>query len=369
MSEKTTFSYWEKTSFLEPRDLIIIGAGIVGMSAGLFYKRANPKAQVLILDKGFMPEGASTRNAGFACIGSVGEHVSDMEKEAAEKIRIRIAMRYRGLQLLRSTLGDDAIRYEPTGGYELFTSADEHDEAAQHIPAFNGWVEELISEKQVYKSSTLNGYPIIFNRLEGMLHPGKMMQRLLGLTAQEGVEVQWKCPVSELADDGSVVLEGGIELRSKQVLVACNGFTSRLLPGIGIRPARGFVMVTNEQEILPWRGTFHHDRGYIYFRNLDNRLLIGGARNLAAQEEETDRFGVNPVIKNHLCTFASEVLRLSPEWKIDYEWSGIMGFTDTKTPVLKRLDSTRVVAAGLSGMGVAIGMQIGKEAAALLNNE
>lgn len=369
MRESSTFSFWEKDTFLKPWDLIVVGAGIVGLSSVLFYKRDRPQSRVLVLDKGFLPRGASTRNAGFACIGSITEHVADMDKESEEIIKERIAMRYRGLQLLRSTLGDEAIRYEPSGGFELFTSKDRFSEAEEYIPKFNRWLQELVGEEEVYANASLNGYPVIHNHLEGMLHPGMMMQTLAKLVISEGVDIRWNYPVAGTPEGGFVALNNGMELKSKQVLIACNGFTPRLLPDVAVCPARGFVMVTNEQQELSWKGTFHHDRGYIYFRNLGNRLLIGGGRNIAREEETTDRFGVNPAIKNYLCRFVDDVLRLPESWKVDYEWSGIMGFTDTKTPVVKRLDDSRVVAAGLSGMGIAIGMQIGREAAGLLNNK
>lgn len=366
MSVSTIFSYWEKDAFLQPWDLIVTGAGIVGLSSALFYKRSRPGARVLVLDKGFLPEGASTRNAGFACIGSIGEHVADMEMESAEGIKERIDRRYRGLQLLRATLGDEIIRYEPSGGYELFTSEEKFNEVSEFIPLFNSWLKELTGEKDVYEQTHLNGYPVISNRLEGMLHPGRMMQALAELTIREGVDIRWNSPVAEVSAEGPLRLVNGMELVCEQLLVATNGFTPQLLPDVAIQPGRGLVMVTNEQQELPWKGTFHHDRGYIYFRNLGNRLLIGGARNRAREEEATNQFGVNPVIKKHLCAFVDEVLQLPSGWNIDYEWSGIMGFTSTKTPIIRRLDSTRVVAAGLSGMGIAIGMQVGKEAAGLL---
>jgi glycine/D-amino acid oxidase-like deaminating enzyme len=139
-----------------------------------------------------------------------------------------------------------------------------------------------------------------------------------------------------------------------------------LLPELPIKPARGYVFVTNELNSLPWKGTFHHDRGYIYFRNIGNRLLIGGARNLAEVQETTDRFGINEKIRNHLIQFSREVLGLGEDWQIEHEWSGIMGFTESKSPILKRLDDHRFVAAGLSGMGVAIGTKIGKMASEML---
>ncbi|MDZ7772373.1 MAG: FAD-dependent oxidoreductase [Balneolaceae bacterium] len=359
-------SFWEKESFLAPCDLIVVGAGIVGLSAALFYKRDHPDSRVIVLDKGAMPEGASTRNAGFACIGSISEHVADMQKESPENIGRRIVRRYRGLQLLRETLGDEAIGYEACGGCDFFTDREAFEHSLEHVEEFNAWLKELTGENQVYSEDTLNGYPVIRNRLEGALRPGRMMQHLVRRAAAEGIEIRWNSPVASVGE-GEAVLEDGQCWSSSRVLVACNGFSRRLLPEVSVAPARGYVMVTDPQPDLPWRGIFHHDRGYVYFRSVDDRLLIGGARNIAMEEEETDRFGINKKIRSHLVSFVNEHLLPGQDWSVEYEWSGIMGFTPTKTPEIRQVRPGVHVAAGLSGMGIAIGMEIARQAAGELD--
>lgn len=359
-------SYWEQESFLKPYDLIIVGAGIVGLSSALFYKHNHPHARVAVLERGFLPQGASTRNAGFACVGSIGEHVADLNKESETGIKERIRRRYEGLQLLKDMLGEEAIGYEPCGGYEFFKSEKVFQQVAPYIDRFNGWMTELTGEEEVYSEDKLQGYPVIQNRLEGALHPGMMMQQLAGKVSEAGVEIKWNSEVEIAAEDGVVNLSNGVELKAEKVLFAANGFIRRLLTDLDVSPARGYVMVTNGQANLPWKGIFHHDRGYIYFRNVGNRLLIGGARNLDKETEGTDRFGTNEQIKMHLKNFVSDTLRLQNDWEIDYEWSGIMGFTSTKTPLIEQIDDRRYVAAGLSGMGIAIGMEVGRTAAQMI---
>lgn len=368
---KSQASFWEADVSKNRYDLIVVGAGIVGLSSALFYKRKHSEKQVLVLDRASYPLGASTRNAGFACVGSIGEHLADMEKESEKNIGRRISRRYRGLQLLKETLGEKAIGYEACGGYEFFNSQQKFKEVAPEIDHFNGWLEELLGEEGVYEARRLEGYPVIYNRLEGALHPGKMMQELIRKVSESGVEIWWNTPVQEVGSSGEVELQNGesssLTLKGQNVLLAVNGFARKLLPEIEVHPARGLVLVTDEQDVMPWKGTFHHDRGYIYFRNIGNRLLIGGARNIAVEEEETNQFGINERIKDYLIGFVSNDLRLPPGWQIDYEWSGIMGFTPTKTPIVEQIEDCRYIAAGLSGMGIAIGMDVGHTAAEMIN--
>ncbi len=338
----------------------------MGLSSALFYKQQNPSTRVAVLERGFLPQGASTRNAGFACVGSIGEHLADMEKESEQNIKNRIKRRYEGLQLLKETLGEEEIGYDHCGGFEFFKSQRKFENVASEIDRFNGWMKELIGESDVYSTDELQGYPVVRNRLEGALHPGKMMEALAKKVSSSGVDIKWNSRVEDVTREGVVSIANGPKIQSDNVLFAANGFVRRLLPDIEITPARGFVMVTNEQENLPWKGIFHHDRGYIYFRNVGNRLLIGGARNLDKDGEQTDQFGTNETIKAHLKEFVSQTLKLGNNWNIDYEWSGIMGFSSTKTPIVEQLDQRRFVAAGLSGMGIAIGMEVAKNAVSIV---
>ena len=361
MSER---SFWETELYNRSYDLIVVGAGLTGQSAAYFFKKENPGAKVLVVDRGFFPLGASTRNAGFACFGSVTEHMADIELESEEKIINRIGRRIKGLNLLRETLGDENIEYQEPGSFEIFRKQENFDQAADFLAICNRWLEEAAGLKNVYSVENFLHYPAIKIQHEGCLHPGKMMSTLYDLNLKSGVEFRWNSPVEHLdADEASVNIHNGVKLKAENLLVATNAFTSSLLKDIVINPGRGFVFITKRIDNLQWKGTFHFDRGYYYFRNVGDRLLLGGARSLNIDVETTVEFGVNTLIRDHLKNFANEVLKLPQDWEIEQEWSGIMGFTANKSPILQRTGNRGMVAAGLSGMGVALGMQLGKEAA------
>ncbi|MEX0719660.1 MAG: FAD-binding oxidoreductase [Balneolaceae bacterium] len=368
--QNSGMSYWEKELFGIEYDLIIIGGGLTGQSVSYFYKKKHPDAKVLVLDRGFFPLGASTRNAGFACFGSITEHIADMKLESEAKIIDRIRRRFNGLNLLRETLGDDNIQYEEPGSYEIFTDKKIYQEAVAHLEQVNRWLVEATGVENVYSSAEINGFPAIKIELEGCLHPGKMIKTLYHKNLNEGVEFRWETHVVEIGkQDGIIRLKNGVELKSRQIIVATNSFTSSLIKEVKINAGRGYVFITKAIPDLKWLGTFHYDRGYYYFRNIGkDRILLGGARSVDIEKETTTEFGVNHTIKNHLMEFATKILKLPQGWEIEQEWSGIMGFTKTKCPVLEKVGNRCYVVAGLSGMGVALGMQLGKEAAELLDN-
>ena len=111
-------SFWEKKNFIH-YDFIVIGAGITGLSTACSIKEKNPRANVLVLERGLLPTGASTKNAGFACIGSLSEKLADLELLGENKFLQLIEDRIKGLAMLRKRLGDDHIGYQNNGGFEL----------------------------------------------------------------------------------------------------------------------------------------------------------------------------------------------------------------------------------------------------------
>ena len=73
-------SYWEYTSWFSNIDYAIVGSGIVGLCCALRLRERFPDAKILILERGALPQGASTKNAGFACFGSISEILDDLKK-------------------------------------------------------------------------------------------------------------------------------------------------------------------------------------------------------------------------------------------------------------------------------------------------
>jgi glycine/D-amino acid oxidase-like deaminating enzyme len=108
------------------------------------------------------------------------------------------------------------------------------------------------------------------------------------------------------------------------------------------------------------------DKGYYYFRNIDNRILLGGGRNLAFEEETTTKLGQTELIQNRLEELLKEVILPNTDFKIAHRWSGIMGLGSAKNPIVEQLSEHVYCGVRLGGMGVAIGSLIGQELADLV---
>ena len=79
-------SYWEKEEWFSNVDFTIVGSGIVGLSTALNLRKNYPKAKILVLERGLLPQGASTKNAGFACFGSISEVLSDLKSHSEDEV-------------------------------------------------------------------------------------------------------------------------------------------------------------------------------------------------------------------------------------------------------------------------------------------
>jgi len=152
----------------------------------------------------------------------------------------------------------------------------------------------------------------------------------------------------------------------KKVLIATNGFAKTFLQEEDITPARNQVIITNPVKNASIQGCFHYDKGYFYFRNIDGRILLGGGRNLAKENEATTEFGFTSLIQNALHDLLRKVILPNQDFEIEHQWSGILGVGESKKPIIKKASENIFVSVRLGGMGVAIGSLVGEEGAELL---
>ncbi|AGC77051.1 glycine/D-amino acid oxidase-like deaminating enzyme [Nonlabens dokdonensis] len=366
-------SYWEIKSWLTDVDFTIIGSGIVGLNCAIHLKNRFPKSKVLLLEKGVLPQGASTKNAGFACFGSLSELIDDLKHHSEEEVLDLVRQRVDGLQVLRSTLGDQAIDYQELGGYELFVQDDLelYEKCKEQKDRINSLLHPIFKAPVFNWHENAFGFENLkqhysFNPFEGQIDTGKMMSSLLRLTLNKDIKILNNTIVEELSDSGDQVhiKTNHFEFVTSKVFVATNGFASQLL-NEKIKPARAQVLITKPIKDLQIKGTFHLDRGYYYFRNIDNRILFGGGRNLDIKGEQTTELAQTKLIQDSLEELLKTTIFPNTPFEIDHRWSGIMGIGKTKKPVVKQIGNNMYCGVKLGGMGVAIGSSIGKKLAQL----
>ncbi|MEL6638715.1 MAG: FAD-dependent oxidoreductase [Bacteroidota bacterium] len=378
-SRSPQLSYWERNQYFQDLDVLIVGAGIVGLNAALHLHDRWPQLRIAIWERGPLPAGASSRNAGFACFGSVTELLDDLQRHSEEEVLQLLERRWRGLLRLRQILGDQILDYREWGGYEIFRPGEEESYRAccDQLASLNRQIAPIVGQRAVYQRADERiadfGFAgvqhLIVNRAEGQIDTGAMMRGLIELVRSRGIALLNGLGLSHWEREGSAwraVADNGWELRTQKLLLATNGFAPQLIPELELAPARNQVLITDPIPGLPVKGCFHYDRGYFYFRNIHSRLLLGGGRHLARSAEQTDAFGTSSLVREALLRLLREVILPDREVGIAQWWSGILGLGEQKLPIVRELAPGLVVAVRLGGMGVAIGSLVGQEAADLI---
>ncbi len=372
-------SFWEKNSYFSNIDVLVIGSGIVGLNTARAIKEQQPNHKILVIDRGFLPYGASTRNAGFACFGSLTELMDDLTRMTESEVFDLVQRRWEGLKKLRTLLGDKNIGYEALGGYEVFATADEknYKHCNDQLDYFNDSLFKITGIKNSYqkKDNCIADFGfdhvqhLIINTGEGQIDTGKMMQSLLKYVREKGVEVLNGIEIKsfeEINDGIKISTSQGFSFHAKQVVITTNAFAKQLLPELEIEPGRAQVLITSSIENLQVKGSFHYEKGYYYFRNVGDRILFGGGRNLDFSTEQTTEFGLTEIVQNKLEELLSTMILPRNKYIVEQRWSGIMGLGKTKNTIVKKISNHLFCAVRMGGMGIAIGTMVGDEAAKLL---
>lgn len=374
-----SLSFWERDQYLERVDAAVVGGGIVGMTTAIFLKKLRPNLRVLVLERGVLPAGASSKNAGFACFGSLSELAADLNHEPFDAVLDLVEKRYNGLTALRKLLGEAAIGYQPVGGFELFMPQQPEllEAAMQLMPTLNAAMADRLGLDHTYArcDDLLPGWGFsgfnsaICNRFEGSIDTGLLFTNLQKLALDLGVKVLCGVEVASVSNSGQgalVEFAGGSVLKCGHVHVATNGFAASLINQADVKPARAQVLVTEPLAQVPFEGTFHLDEGYYYFRNVGNRVLLGGGRNLDIEGETTTQQVVTQKIQSKLDELLKAQILPNVTYSVFCRWAGTMGVGSSKSVILKQVQPHVTCAVRLGGMGVALGTEVGMASAKLI---
>jgi glycine/D-amino acid oxidase-like deaminating enzyme len=325
-----------------------------------------------------LPSGASTKNAGFACFGSISELMEQEQTCSKSEFLSVIQQRWQGLNLLISTLGAEQIAFEPCGGYELFTTEESelYQACKDKLNYYNDLLKEhigasspifSIADERIKEFGFKGIEHLIFNAYEGKIDAGKMMQALIAKARSFGVEIFFGAEVLAYQTQNNQVKISGknFEINTKKILIATNAFAKQLIPNLSVVPGRGQVLITKPIQNIQFNSTFHYQKGYFYFRNIDDRILIGGGRNLFFEQEQNTEMGNTENILSSLKTLLSDKICPDQPIEIDYAWSGIMAFGDQLQPIIEKIAEGVFVAVRCNGMGIAMGSKTGESLAKL----
>lgn len=355
-------------------DVIIIGAGFTGLSAGRVLAKSG--ARVALLEQHSVGFGASSRNGGLVPTGTRVPVPTMIRMYGAELGKRFWQISLDAINLVEELVTSESIDCNFTKSGQLKLAV-----RPSHMKALTesaAWHErELGYRQQVLSKGDLRteiGSDAFFGGLldPGLacLHPAKYVFGLAQSFLRHGGLLSEQTEVTgvERTAGGFRVTTTQGTVTAKEVLFATNGYTGAFVPELRARVFIGasFVIVTEplspslQKELVPrGRGLYDSKRLVNYFRlTPDGRMLYGGQNQFdpAGDLDESARY------------LQTEMVRVFPQLAsvpITHSWSGQMGLTFDLMPHIGRIDGIHY-ALGYCGRGVAIATYLGTEVGQML---
>jgi len=335
-------------------DFEIVGAGITGISAALSLAEAG--ASVRVHDARRVAEGASGRNGGFALRGGTMPYDRAREWLGAARAREYWRLTEEALDRL-ALLAGDALRR--TGSLRL--AAD--DEEVEEIRGEHAALREDGFDAE-WRTNLVGGrFPAaIFHPCDAAIQPASLVRRLAQRAAASGVEIVENDRVRSLDD-----------LTAERILIATDGYPSGLLGDLEglIIPTRGQMLATEPVSERLFDCPHYGRHGFDYWQQTpDGRILAGGFRDTALDDEFTADESTTPAIQDALESFVRDLV--GRPVAITHRWAGIFGLVLDFLPVVGRhpRDERVWLAGGYSGHGNVLGFMCGDLVAkAMLGDE
>jgi gamma-glutamylputrescine oxidase len=325
----------------------VVGAGVTGCSCALTL--ADAGLRVRVHEAREVASGGSGRNGGFALRGTAASYDIARAELGPERATSLWRLTERALERLATLAGD---AYRQTGSLRLAADTQEATSLLAEYEALraDGFEVEWRPELDGGLAGRFHG--AIFHPPDGSIHPARWVRRLAVRAAEAGAEIREHDPVAAVE-----------KLDADQVVIATDGYTHGLLAPLdrAVRPTRGQVVATEPLEVEYFTCPHYSRHGHDYWQQTDDlRLVLGGFRDLAFEEESTAEEATTPGIQTRLEAFAAELVGRAP--RITHRWSGIFGTTSDQLPVVGRApDDARVwVSCGYTGHGNVLGLACGE---------
>ena len=329
---------WEPLARYARADVAIVGAGIAGLSLALALARDG--ARVVVLEAGRIGAGASGRNAGFVLAGVAENFVAACRRYGAERAARLWRFTLTNRTLLRALIQRHGIECESrwNGSLQIAGSEEEWAEIRESVA--------LLGPHRVRGSLVEAERGALFPD-DGELHPVRLLHGLAASAAGLGAQVHEASRATAVAAD-HVVTDAGT-VRAGAVVICTGAWTDGLLTSSRVVPIRGQMLATAPLGRRVFDRPVYADRGYRYWRQTaDGRVVVGGWRSLAFEEESGDDDRTTPTIQGALDSFLRERGIAAP---VTHRWAGTMEFSHDGLPYVGRRPDGIWVDGGFTGHG------------------
>lgn len=340
-------------------DVCIIGGGFTGLGAAVTLGEAG--ARVVLLERGRIGDGASGRNGGQVHIGLRQDQIWLERRFGLETARqlwqASIAARLHLDRLIR----DYAIDCDPVAG---LVEADHKPGFVRHSHGYAAHLARVYDYAQIepLDAEALRAYVRsddyyggVLDRGGGHLNPLKLALGTARAAADRGVQIYENSEATALHHGAPAQVDTARgRILADHVIVAGDALMRGLLPQADrtILPIASTVGVTEPLgdrllELLPTEMAVSDSRFVVnYFRRAGDRLVFGGGESYSSRPVADPAALVRRAMR--------QVFPALADVRFDHAWSGLVGITPNRLPLMRRVNGNVFVAAGYSGQGVAL---------------
>ncbi len=358
-------------------DVAIIGGGYTGLSAARALAKSG--ASVVVLERETIGWGASSRNAGITGSG-LKAGMPNIFKRYGKEYGLRFWQASLDmLELIKELADDEDIDFDwhQSGQLGLAFKASHFD----GMQARAKWYKDQLGDDlEVVPPSKLRAgigsdvfHGGVIDKHGAGLHPAKLVFGLAEVAARYGALLCEEAGVFKIEKGtrGFTLHTVKGVLKTKEVIVATNGYTDRLVPNLKskIITVGSYSIVTEplpkdlQEEISPKDHVFYDSKWFLnYFRlTPDGRMLWGGRNDLSTTLDLTKSGQI----------LRTQMIRAFPQLAdvpVTHTWTGQLGLTFDLMPNIGRVEGIHF-AFGYGGHGLHTALYLGREVAWLLTGE
>lgn len=385
MSTESSFAcfWWQErppqsappTTWQPHADIAIVGCGFTGLSAALTLARSG--RHVVILEKGLIGDGASTRNGGITS-GNIRLSAEQLKKRfGAERAQQFFDEAVTARADLARFIHDENIDcdFQPVGRVVSLTGQFSADKIKRDNEAFQtryGISPSFIEKHEMadYTESSIYEGGILRPDIGG-IHPAKLLHEMVRLALDAGVKIFAETPVLQVKRRQSdfVVLTDKGAVEAQHVISATNAYTDKAQPWLQRRlvPVISEMIATEKigrnrvQSLMPKLTMFGESKqlGYYYRPSPDGeRILLGGRRG--HKDTEKAKFQLHQAL--------ARIFPALGDTTIDAHWQGFVAFPFDQLPKLVVRDGV-IYPTGFCGSGTVWARWLGQKAALMILGE
>lgn len=371
-----TVSHWLRphrfTTSDMTADVVIVGAGFVGLSTAYWISEYRPDLKVIVIDKSPLGSGASGRNAGFLTKGSASFYKNLSIKWGTQKALEIFKFAEQSLELVYQNVlkASPEVKFDKSNSLTLFQNSKKVEEWHDHRfdPSEFKFIWKTAEELSPGLRDKFVG--AFENTPEYKVNPFQLLNSLKMSLEARKINITENLSAFEITKDG--ILTETNTIKCKKVVLALNGYLPQFHYVFQdlITPSRAQMLAVELDEEYE-STSLHYDSPYrVYWRkSVDKILLIGGMRLLDEEREKGDFDRLSPTIQSGLEEYLKETLKI--KYKVINRWTGVMGFTEHELPLVTRVEAPldAYVVGGFSGHGMGLGFKAAQETAELLTGQ